>query len=151
MNTRPVYGEANLDALMAAVFTTDRTLRSPEYVAGCRAGLACHLGLSRKPESPHPVGTAAADAWWAGLSEAYDLMIRSPGALRRLASTIFAPSQAQAIGWGSAGQCPALLSAKTPAAQQSVSRVVNADAGGLAPACGASADGLRAAAGGGVV
>lgn len=56
----------------------------------------------------------------------------------------------QANGWGSAGQCPASMRAKTPATQQLVIRLAATDGSGRIPVSETSASGLRAATGGGV-
>ncbi|MCC8691050.1 hypothetical protein [Xanthomonas campestris] len=112
MNTAPLcpVTPARLDQLMAEIFFAGRSARSPEYQAGCRAALSKRLGGSATPNL-HAAGTAAADAWWAGWAEG-------------LAQASNFTSQTQANGWGSAGQCPASDSAKTPAVREQVRHVV---------------------------
>ncbi|WDM66894.1 hypothetical protein [Xanthomonas cucurbitae] len=112
MNTAPLcpVTPARLDQLMAVIFFAGRSARSPEYRAGCRAAVSKRLGGPATPNL-YAAGTASADAWWAGWDEG-------------MAQASDFTSQAQADGWGSAGQCPASDSAKTPAVREQVRHVV---------------------------
>jgi hypothetical protein len=58
------------DQLFAAAFNTPRDARSPEYKAGVLAALHRRIDGVRAP-NPYPLGTAAADAFWAGVDEGY--------------------------------------------------------------------------------
>jgi hypothetical protein len=67
--------------LFAAAFSTPRTPRSPEYKAGALALLRFKCGqVERCEECPHPDGTAAADAWYSGLSEGHSIFRRARNA-----------------------------------------------------------------------
>jgi hypothetical protein len=74
---------ADLDpaALFTAAFSTPRQPRSPEYKAGALALLRFKCGqAARCDECPHPHGTAAADAWYSGLSEGHSIFRRARNA-----------------------------------------------------------------------
>ena len=47
--------------------------RSPEYKAGALYCLRYHAGETRKADCPYRIGTAQADAWFAGCWEGTDL------------------------------------------------------------------------------
>ena len=61
------------DALVSAAFSTPRTPRSPEYKAGILALLRRRCGQAEDCTCPYREGTAAADAWYAGISEGHSL------------------------------------------------------------------------------
>lgn len=64
--------ELDPEALHSTAFSTPRTTRSPEYKAGALAVLRFKCGQAERCEAcPHPVGTAAADAWYSGLREGH--------------------------------------------------------------------------------
>jgi hypothetical protein len=66
--------ELNPEALVSNAFSTPRTPRSPEYKAGALALLRFKCGQAEPCQScPHPVGTAAADAWYSGISEGHSI------------------------------------------------------------------------------
>lgn len=77
MNAAPHHPpalELDPEALVAAAFSTPRTPRSPEYKAGALALLRFKCGQAERCEAcPHPPGTAAADAWFSGLSEGHSI------------------------------------------------------------------------------
>jgi len=57
-----------VDLCMRSMFDTMRDPRSPEYIAGATAAVAARL--EKEPMSlPYPLGTAQADAWFAGVAE----------------------------------------------------------------------------------
>lgn len=57
-------------ALMLAAFSVPREPRSDEYKAGVRAALELFIEGKRMPfPPPFPLGTAAADAYLAGVDE----------------------------------------------------------------------------------
>lgn len=65
-----------VDRLMDAAFFPGRTARSPEYRAGCRAAL--EFRLTGKPlPMLYAAGTAAADAFFAGIDEGHAIWQRS--------------------------------------------------------------------------
>jgi len=141
MNSAPLYTAEQIDRLMAGIFSPGRDKRSPEYMAGCRAALTRWLAAGPATRNPHPTGSAAADAWWAGWDEG-----RSTAEIVPSASGSFNTRLTRANGWGSAGQCPAPTYAKTPAIREQARHVV---AAGRTPAS-ASACVTCAAVGGGV-
>jgi truncated hemoglobin YjbI len=59
-------------ALFDSAFQPGRDPRSAAYKAGVLAGLRYHSGVGPKPQHafPYELGTAEADAWFAGLNEA---------------------------------------------------------------------------------
>ena len=66
--------ELDSEALHSAAFNTPRTPRSPEYKAGTLALLRLKCGQAEQCETcPHPVGTAAADAWYSGIREGHSI------------------------------------------------------------------------------
>lgn len=56
------------DRLTEAAFAPGRPTRSPEYIAGVRARLR-YAFANDKVVYPYPSGTAAADAFFAGMEE----------------------------------------------------------------------------------
>lgn len=50
-----------------------RDPRSREYMAGIAAALDKRAGLVQHIRTPHKVGTAQADAWFAGVREGHNL------------------------------------------------------------------------------
>jgi hypothetical protein len=58
------------ESLFKAAFNTPRDLRSTEYKAGVRAVLDFRIDGGRMPR-PYPVGTAQADAFYAGVDEGH--------------------------------------------------------------------------------
>jgi hypothetical protein len=72
--TTPQALELDPEALVSAAFSTPRTPRSSEYKAGTLALLRFKCGQAERCEAcPHPAGTAAADAWYSGLSEGHSI------------------------------------------------------------------------------
>lgn len=69
MNSAPLYTAEQVARLMAGIFSPGRDKRSPEYMAGCHAALTRWLTAGPATHNPHPAGSAAADAWWAGWDE----------------------------------------------------------------------------------
>lgn len=69
----PVPDHARRDKLWIEATTQLRDPRSPEYMAGVAAALDRRAGIVANIRNPHPAGTAAADAWFAGVSEGHDL------------------------------------------------------------------------------
>jgi hypothetical protein len=68
-----------IDALFEAAFNVPRDARSEEYMDGARAALAFRIEgipISR----PHPVGSAAGDAFFAGVAEGHAIWRRANGA-----------------------------------------------------------------------
>ena len=63
--------ETAIEAIMNDLFPTIRTPRSTEYKAGVKAALRWRLYGSEICQ-PYPPGTAAADAYWAGMMEGKD-------------------------------------------------------------------------------
>lgn len=64
-----------VDRLMALAFFPNRTPRSAEYRAGCRAALEYRiLGRTMRPE--HSAGSCKADAWFAGAEEGHAIWQR---------------------------------------------------------------------------
>lgn len=61
-----------VEALIVKAFSRPRDPRSIEYRCGCRALLDFKLG-GEKPRCPFTVGTASADAWFAGLDEGWSI------------------------------------------------------------------------------
>lgn len=61
-------GALSVDQLFQAAFQNGRAPRSPEYRAGTRMALE-HRIERRDIEQPFDVGTAAADAYFAGIEE----------------------------------------------------------------------------------
>lgn len=63
---------ALVDQLMQKAFAPElhRDPRSDEYKAGVRAALECRIN-SKKIACPYQIGTAQADAFFAGLDEAH--------------------------------------------------------------------------------
>lgn len=70
---QPPALELDPEALVAAAFSTPRTPRSPEYKAAVLALVRYQCGKAASCECPHPSGTAAADAWFSGLSEGHSI------------------------------------------------------------------------------
>lgn len=68
--TRPANGAEHpqVELLMQRIFGRARDPRSPEYQAGCRALLERRI-QGTALVCPHALGTAQADAWYAGLDE----------------------------------------------------------------------------------
>lgn len=63
-----IVGILSVDQLMQAAFFNGRAPRSAEYKAGAR--MALEHRIERKDfELPYQVGTAAADAYFAGIEE----------------------------------------------------------------------------------
>ena len=52
-------------------FKKPRDPRSPEYQNGALCALRYRLGEIGKIHCPHPIGTAQADAWFAGVDEGH--------------------------------------------------------------------------------
>jgi len=50
-------------------FNFPRDARSEEYRQGVKASICYWLGETRRLDQPHPLGTAAADAWFSGSEE----------------------------------------------------------------------------------
>lgn len=65
------------DALFSAAFNVPRDPRSQEYKAGALALLRFKCGKADSLDCPHPPGTAAADAWFSGLSEGHAILRQS--------------------------------------------------------------------------
>lgn len=65
----------DVDELMRAAFDVARDPTSPEYKAGARATLE-HRIHQRPARCPHNLGTAQADAWFAGVDEGRAIWIR---------------------------------------------------------------------------
>ena len=57
----------HIDTLFDAAFTQGQDPRSPEYRNGYRGGLERAAGFALRL-NPHPPGTAASDAWYAGFA-----------------------------------------------------------------------------------
>lgn len=57
--------------IFAAAFYAGRPPRSPEYRDGMLKHLRYGLGEAEKPVCPHAEGTAAFDAWFAGVGESW--------------------------------------------------------------------------------
>lgn len=67
-STSPLPGTLSVDQLYQTAFFNGRTPRSQEYKAGAR--MALEHRIERKDiEVPYQVGTAAADAFFAGIEE----------------------------------------------------------------------------------
>lgn len=67
-NSPSIAGALSVDCLMQAAFFNGRAPRSAEYQAGTR--MALEHRIERKDfELPYKVGTAAADAYFAGIEE----------------------------------------------------------------------------------
>lgn len=62
---------AMIDELLTQAFPLGRAARSPECRNGVRAALLFRLAGERIPV-PHAEGTAAVDAWAAGLGEGHE-------------------------------------------------------------------------------
>lgn len=62
------------DSLFSAAFNVPRDPRSTEYKAGVLALLRLKCGKADSLECPHTPGTAAADAWFSGLSEGHAIL-----------------------------------------------------------------------------
>lgn len=62
------FTEAWAEQLLQDAWFQSRTPRSREYRAGMVAGTRAEMGLGES-RCPYLVGTARADAWWAGLVE----------------------------------------------------------------------------------
>ncbi len=66
-----------VDEIMKVAFETSRrTWRSSEYKDGVRAVLEFRFGRATLPELPDSPGTAASDAYIAGMEEGWMLLIR---------------------------------------------------------------------------
>lgn len=59
----------NAERLFKQIFSVQRDPRSPAYKAGVLAALRYRLDETGKPTCPYLMGTAAADAWFAGTDE----------------------------------------------------------------------------------
>lgn len=68
MSTAPI--QSQIDAMMAATFHAGRDPRSEEYKAGVRALLTQRLTKNQVP-FPYEIGTAGADAYFAGIDEGF--------------------------------------------------------------------------------
>ena len=67
-----ITGALSVDQLFQTAFYNGRTPRSAEYQTGTRAALA--FRIERKDiDPPYQAGTAAADAYFAGLAEGHAL------------------------------------------------------------------------------
>ncbi|SCX40559.1 hypothetical protein [Nitrosospira sp. Nsp1] len=60
-----------VDELMAEAFDQPRTPRSPEYKAGVRAALEYRINGKKITLTTYELGTAAADAYFAGTDEGH--------------------------------------------------------------------------------
>lgn len=60
----------SIDQIMEQIFHAHREPRSPEYQAGVRAVFMRNL-QRQKVACPHPAGSCAADAFYAGLCEGF--------------------------------------------------------------------------------
>jgi len=67
-----IAGALSVDQLFQTAFYNGRTPRSQEYKAGARAALAFRIER-RDIDPPHQAGTAAADAYFAGIAEGHAL------------------------------------------------------------------------------
>lgn len=69
----------NAQEIFDAWFNAPRDPRSPAYKQGVLAGLRKRTGEDASVGSacPYPMGTAAADAWYAGVDEARALYRRA--------------------------------------------------------------------------
>ena len=61
---------STIDKLMQQTFGRARDPRSDEYKAGCRALLECKA-FKKQIKCPYPMGTAQADAFYAGTDEGH--------------------------------------------------------------------------------
>lgn len=59
------------EILYQEAFSGPRAPRSPEYLAGVLATLKFRLGEAESMPLPYTVGTAQADAWFAGTNEGH--------------------------------------------------------------------------------
>ena len=81
MSAPTIHGAAPaaaVDQLFYAAFSTSRDPRSGEYMDGARAALAYRIDGERIG-APHQVGTAAADAFFAGIEEGHAIWRRASG------------------------------------------------------------------------
>lgn len=67
-----IAGVLSVDQLFQTAFYNGRTPRSSEYKSGARAALAFRIER-RDIDPPHQAGTAAADAYFAGIAEGHAL------------------------------------------------------------------------------
>ena len=67
-----IAGVLSVDQLFQTAFYNGRAPRSPEYKSGARAALAFRIER-RDIDPPHQAGTAAADAYFAGIAEGHAL------------------------------------------------------------------------------
>lgn len=72
----PSSATLKVDRLMDAAFFPGRTPRSAEYRAGCRAALEFRFAGKSLP-MPYAAGTAAADAFFAGIDEGHAIWHRN--------------------------------------------------------------------------